>query len=61
MALYLPAGNPLSHRDVTKRLLIVVDEQGMVALLREFFCHFTRQPSYGAKSSISFFWVFKCH
>src|SRR5256712_10362908 len=43
MALYLPAGNPLSHRDVTKRLLIVVDEQGMVALLREFFCHFTRQ------------------
>ena len=43
MALYLPAGNLLSHRDVTKRLLIVVDEQGMVALLREFFCHFTRQ------------------
>ena len=43
MALYLPAGNPLSHRDVTKRLLIVVDEQGMVALLREFFCYFIWQ------------------
>jgi len=28
---------------VTKRLLIIDDDEGVVALLREFFCHHTRQ------------------